>query len=73
MCIYRPPNVHMNYFIENYNTFLEKKKDKKVFICGDFNIDIMKSEVDYNTNRFIRSGVFFWSVSAYCETHQNYK
>ena len=53
VCIYRPPNVHMNYFIENYNTFLEKIKDKKVFICGDFNIDIMKSEVDYDTNKFL--------------------
>ena len=43
VCIYRPPNVHMNYFIENYNTFLEKNKDKKVFIC----------EVDCDTNQFL--------------------
>ena len=52
-CINRPPNVRMDYFLENYTLFLEKIKDKKVYICGDFNIDIMKSEDDYETNKFV--------------------
>ena len=52
-CIYRPPNVCMKYFLENYSNLLQKMNGKKVFICGDFNIDLIKSDVNVDTNNFL--------------------
>ena len=52
-CLYKPPNVRMNIFIHNFTAYLNKLKNKKVFICGDFNIDLLKSESDYDTGHFL--------------------
>ena len=52
-CLYRPPNVRMDSFMENYTTFLQKLGNKRVFICGDFNIDLIKSQQNNDTNNFL--------------------
>ena len=40
-------------FLQHYTRFLEKIKSKKIFICGYFNIDIIKSELDCETSKFL--------------------
>ena len=52
-CLYRPPNVCMNKFIDNYTAFLQKIENKKVLICGDFNVDLIKSESSNDTTKFL--------------------
>ena len=53
VCLYRPPDVNMKVFLDNLSSFLNKLKNKKVFMCGDFNIDLLKSESDYDTGKFL--------------------
>ena len=45
----------MNKFINNFTNFffLQKTKNKKIFICDDFDIDLIKSENNSDTNRFL--------------------
>ena len=52
-CLYRPPNVCMKYFLEHYTAFIQKLNGKKVFICGDFNIDLVKNVISVETNNFL--------------------
>lgn len=46
VCIYRPPNIScINLFLDNLDILLKKictKPNKKVVLCGDFNIDRLK-------------------------------
>lgn len=46
VCIYRPPNMsNINIFFDNLESILKTlciNLNKKVIICGDFNIDILK-------------------------------
>ena len=41
--IYKPPNLTNNIFLENLNQFLEEMETQKktIFMCGDFNIDLL--------------------------------
>ena len=43
----------MNKFIYNYTAFLQKLENKKVFICGDFNVELIKSEISNDTNKLL--------------------
>ena len=52
-CLYRPPNVSVTYFMDTFVAYLNKIKNKKVFICGDYNIDLSNSESDYDTGKFL--------------------
>ena len=54
-CIYRPPNVCMNKFIGNYTQFIQqqKNKNKKLFICGDFNIGLIKDLNNIDTDKLL--------------------
>ena len=52
-CLYKPPNVRINAFLEHFTEYLHKIKNKKVFICGDFNIDLLKTDNDYDTGNFL--------------------
>jgi exonuclease III len=46
VCIYRTPNINnVDCFMEKLNQLLNKltnSKNKKIIICGDFNIDVLK-------------------------------
>ena len=41
------------FFLQHYTLFLEKIKNKKVSICGNFNIDIINSELDCEKSIFL--------------------
>ena len=54
-CLYRPPNVSIKTFLEQFTVYLNKIKSKKVFICGDFNIDLLKTVDDHDTGNFLET------------------
>ena len=53
--IYRPPNDKLNAFKENLAELLHKldSQNKKCFLMGDFNIDLLKSEENRHVNDFL--------------------
>lgn len=46
LCVYRPPKLsNLNTFYEKFESILKtlcSRKDKKIIVCGDFNIDTLK-------------------------------
>ena len=57
-CIYRHPNMDLNDFDNDYlNPLLIKlsKEKKKVFLLGDFNVDLSKYDQQSPTNEFLES------------------
>ena len=52
-CVYKPPNTSIELFIEKYMEFLELYRGKSMYICGDFNIDLMKYKVHTDTSKFL--------------------
>ena len=54
-CIYRHPSMDLHEFNDNYlNPVLDKSmaENKQIFLTGDFNVDLMKTDSDYNTSNF---------------------
>ena len=53
--IYRPPNEHYDLFEEHLSDVLEliNRENKKCFLMGDFNIDLLKYNINDNANNFI--------------------
>ena len=54
-CIYRHPSMDVNYFNNDYlQPLLEKlsNEDKKIYLMGDFNIDLMNTYTDLETSSF---------------------
>lgn len=45
-CLYRIPGADLRVFLDKLHIFLSKmsKKDRKIILCGDFNIDIKNSK-----------------------------
>ena len=55
-CIYRHPSMGIEDFNTNYlNNVLNKisTENKNIFLCGDFNIDLMKTGDDVNIDNFM--------------------
>ena len=52
-CIYRSPNTNIDDFLFYYIDFLNKFKGKTLYICGDFNIDLMKYNEHASTSKFL--------------------
>ena len=55
-CIYRHPSMDLNDFTDNYLNRLMTKMDgnkNNIFLLGDFNIDLMKNDIDANTSTFL--------------------
>ena len=63
--IYRPPNTDLNKFNTNLLNLLEKlnefdkKKQKKIFLAGDLNIDLLKHEQHPTTDDFLNTLMSF--------------
>ena len=53
--IYRPPNSDTAAFLSNLSTVLEKIKDKRSYLMGDFNLDLLKGESHPATGDFLCS------------------
>ena len=54
-CIYRHPLMDLNQFNENYlNPLMVKlsSENKNIFLMGDFNIDLLKTDIDINISNF---------------------
>ena len=53
--IYRPPHNNFNEFFQYLENCLIKvvKENKELYICGDFNFDLLKIGSDYNTQHFL--------------------
>ena len=53
-CIYRCPGSNTDIFAEHIvQLFFELTMRKTVFLCGDFNIDILKHKVNQGTKSFL--------------------
>ena len=54
-CIYRHPSMDINEFNDDFlNPLLEsiESDNKKLFLVGDFNIDLLKVDIDSSTTKF---------------------
>lgn len=52
-CVYRAPNTDISEFNNELQTILEENNNKSMFICGDFNIDLLKYECHQNSQDFV--------------------
>ena len=53
-CVYRTPGSYIPMFIQTFDEFLTKLKVKKhLFVCGDFNIDLIKQGSHGHTSDFL--------------------
>ena len=55
-CIYRTPGSPLDTFCENLELNLSDVKSiKTIFVCGDFNIDLLKHDTHNNTKPFLHT------------------
>ena len=54
-CVYKPPNANVDCFVSSFDILLDKigKQRKLCYLAGDFNIDILNSDVHAPTADFI--------------------
>ena len=54
--IYRHPHYNFNEFLKYLEKCLSRlaKEDKEIYICGDFNFDLLKNETDQHTQTFFK-------------------
>lgn len=52
-CIYRAPNTDLELFNTKFEEILDRVMSKSSFICGDFNLDLMKNESHNPTKMFL--------------------
>ena len=53
-CMYRKPGSNIDIFCENVESIFENiPYNKTIFVCGDFNIDILKQDRHPSTKHFI--------------------
>ena len=57
-CIYKPPGINTNEFADNFLPYIEElSKKHKTYVCGDFNIDMLKYSSHTDTTNFV-DGMF---------------
>ena len=57
-CVYRPPNTDLSLFNHEFLSILSKmngRNPKPTIIAGDFNLDLLKSEVHAPTGEFLNN------------------
>ena len=52
-CVYNPPNKCITKFNDYIESILNKLKNKKVYIGGDFNINLLNNETHIPTSQFV--------------------
>lgn len=53
-CIYKPPSVNIHEFTNKFSNYVELLSTKdKCYICGDFNIDLLKYESQNGSKNFV--------------------
>ena len=53
MCVYRAPGTDIAQFNMEFEDILDKMKNRKIFICGDLNIDLLKCDSHNGTKHFV--------------------
>ena len=54
-CVYRHPNPAINVFTDHFISILSKLNNKRVFIMGDFNADLLNYDTHSPTYDFVKS------------------
>ena len=53
-CIYRTPGSEMDKFVDYMEQFVKStKNNKSLYVCGDFNVDLLKQNTHLNTKFFL--------------------
>ena len=53
-CIYRAPNTNLDMLSDfMYNTIFRNKRNKTIYVCGHFNVDLLQYDKHRDTNNFI--------------------
>ena len=52
-CIYRAPNTDLNLLSEFINDIFSNIGKRTVYMCGDFNVDLLQYDKHAATNDFI--------------------
>ena len=68
-CIYRHPHNNFKEFFQYLDETISKlvKENKELYLCGDFNFDLLKTNIDHYTQHFFN----FFVVMASCLTFSN--
>ena len=51
-CIYRAPNTDLTLLNEHINLIFRNSHTKTVYLCGDFNMDLLQYDKHADTNFF---------------------
>ena len=51
--LYRAPNTNILRFTDELHNILETVKQTKVYMCGDYNIDLLKYDCHQNSKHFV--------------------
>ena len=53
-CIYRAPNTNLDTLsVFMNNTIFRNNRNKTIYVCGDFNVDLLQYDKHRDTNNFI--------------------
>ena len=53
-CVYRTPGVQLDTFCESLESIINGMNiNKAIYICGDFNVDLLKNNIHTSTNNFL--------------------
>ena len=52
-CIYRAPKTDLEQLNEFISNLCRNTRNKTVYLCGDFNIDLLQHDANASTNNFI--------------------
>ena len=53
MCMYRTPGTNSDIFNQYIENVLKETKNKIAYICGDFNINLIKYDEHVHTQQFL--------------------
>ena len=68
-CIYRHPHNNFKDFFQYFDETLNKlvKENKELYLCGDFNFDLLKTNADHFTLHF--STLLLWPHATHSPTN----
>jgi hypothetical protein len=55
MSLYKAPNINMHTFNEKFDLMLQTFNCQEMYLCGDFNINLLKSSEQKETNDFVKN------------------
>ena len=59
--VYRPPNTNVEHFNQEIEGVIKFFKKKTLYLCGDFNINLLHCDVNAYTNFFSQPNVQLWA------------